>query len=138
MKDIIKIPTTARKASYTELRDALDFMLNQAGHLEEDYPGDYDFSNERAVLEQADAEESDAPEHLFKKAVALRIGYWDTVRALEQAVAEDGEFTDNQNDEVNDLIDSISAGASTGLTLEEAYDSVGDDHFADLTDILKD
>ena len=73
---------------------------------------------------------------MFRRAVALRIVYWDTVRALESAVAKDGDFSDRQNDQVNDLIDNLAAGASTGLTLEEAYDSVGEEHFSDLKDIL--
>lgn len=34
---------------------ALEYMLNECGHLEKDHPHDYDFANERAVLEQAKA-----------------------------------------------------------------------------------
>lgn len=40
-------------STYTQLRDALAYMLDACGHLESDYPGDYEFSHERAILEAA-------------------------------------------------------------------------------------
>ncbi|HGO6073740.1 TPA: hypothetical protein ACK3Q6_004480 [Burkholderia cepacia] len=40
-------------STYTQLRDALAYMLETCGHLESDYPGDYEFSHERAILEAA-------------------------------------------------------------------------------------
>jgi UDP-N-acetylmuramyl pentapeptide synthase len=39
--------------AHDDLVKALEYMLDTCGHLEVDYPGDYDFSNERAVLAAA-------------------------------------------------------------------------------------
>lgn len=39
--------------SCNELIATLQYMLDTCGHLEKEHPGEYDFSNERAVLEQA-------------------------------------------------------------------------------------
>ncbi len=49
---------------------------------------------------------------LLRATVQAKIAYWDALRALEIAIAPDGEFSDVANNAVIDQIDMLAAGSS--------------------------